>query len=115
MGICIRLSALAAGSRLTSSNTSSPMGCRAISSILVGSESRARSRERSSNWRHRCSREAVEPHRQAGGQRIDVVEPVVEVELPEHRGRAYGELLTETGGEGHVLLARPSVCKMASA
>ena len=49
------------------------------------------------------ARRCLEAHRETGGQGIDVVEPVIEVELPEHRGCTYGELLTETGGEGHVL------------
>ncbi len=46
----------------------------------------------------------LEPHREAGGQGIDMIEPVVEIELPEHGGGTDGELLAETGGEGHVLL-----------
>jgi hypothetical protein len=36
-----------------------------------------------------------------------MVQPVVEVELPEDGGGADGKLLAETGGEGHVLLGAP--------
>ncbi len=44
-----------------------------------------------------------QPHRQAGRQRIDVVEPVVEIEFPEDGGSTNSQLLAETGRKRHIL------------
>ena len=84
VGICIRLSAFAAGSRLTSSNTSSPMGCRAISSIWSAGE-QARSRSAPATGDRGAAGGGFEAPR-GRGQGIDMVQPVVEVELPEDGG-----------------------------
>ena len=50
-----------------------------------------------------------EAHREAGDQGIDMVQPVVEVELPEDGGGADGKLLAETGERATSCLARPKV------